>query len=57
MEFDQTCRYQESHEWIRIEGDDYSENMTLAAIYAHLQTLTDALGVDWSVTTDVDPDA
>jgi len=42
---------------IRIEGDDYSEDMTLAEIYAHVQTLDDGDGVDWTVSSDKDPDA
>ena len=50
MEFDQTCRYQESHEWIRIEGDealvgisDYAQSELNDVVYVELPEVGDAL--------------
>ena len=36
----------------RIDGDDYSEDMTLAAMYAHIKTLDDLGGLDFTAATD-----
>ena len=48
MEFDQTCRYQESHEWIRIEGDeavigisDYAQDQLSDVVYVELPEVGD----------------
>jgi glycine cleavage system H protein len=50
MEFDQTCRYQESHEWIRIEGDeavigisDYAQSELNDVVYVELPEVGDSL--------------
>jgi glycine cleavage system H protein len=50
MEFDETCRYQESHEWIRIEGDeavigisDYAQSELNDVVYVDLPEVGDAL--------------
>ena len=50
MEFDQSCRYQESHEWIRIEGDeavigisDYAQSELNDVVYVDLPEVGDAL--------------
>ena len=50
MEFDQTCRYQESHEWIRIEGDeavigisDYAQSELNDVVYVDLPEVGDSL--------------
>jgi glycine cleavage system H protein len=50
MEFDKTCRYQESHEWIRIEGDeavigisDYAQSELNDVVYVDLPEVGDAL--------------
>jgi glycine cleavage system H protein len=50
MEFDQTCRYQESHEWIRIEGDeavigisDYAQSELNDVVYVDLPEVGDTL--------------
>ena len=50
MEFDQTCRYQESHEWIRIEGDeavigisDYAQSELNDVVYVDLPEIGDSL--------------
>jgi len=48
MEFDKTCRYQESHEWIRIEGDeavigisDYAQSELNDVVYVDLPEVGD----------------
>ena len=50
MEYDQTCRYQESHEWIRIEGDeavigisDYAQSELNDVVYVDLPDVGDSL--------------
>jgi glycine cleavage system H protein len=50
MEFDETCRYQESHEWIRIEGDeavigisDYAQSELNDVVYVELPEVGDSL--------------
>jgi glycine cleavage system H protein len=50
MEFDGTCRYQESHEWIRIEGDeavvgisDYAQSELNDVVYVELPEVGDSL--------------
>ena len=50
MEFDQTCRYQDSHEWIRIEGDeavigisDYAQSELNDVVYVDLPEVGDSL--------------
>ena len=50
MEFDPTCRYQESHEWIRIEGDeavigisDYAQSELNDVVYVELPEVGDSL--------------
>jgi glycine cleavage system H protein len=50
MEFDQSCRYQESHEWIRIEGDeavigisDYAQSELNDVVYVELPEVGDSL--------------
>jgi glycine cleavage system H protein len=50
MEFDQTCRYQQSHEWIRIEGDeavigitDYAQSELNDVVYVELPEVGDSL--------------
>jgi glycine cleavage system H protein len=50
MEFDQTCLYQESHEWIRIEGDeavigisDYAQSELNDVVYVELPEVGDSL--------------
>jgi glycine cleavage system H protein len=50
MEFDRTCRYQESHEWIRIEGDeavigisDYAQSELNDVVYVDLPEVGDSL--------------
>ena len=50
MEFDGTCRYQESHEWIRIEGDeavigisDYAQSELNDVVYVDLPEVGDSL--------------
>ena len=50
MEFDQTCRYQESHEWFRIEGDeavigitDYAQSELNDVVYVDLPEVGDSL--------------
>jgi glycine cleavage system H protein len=50
MEFDQTCRYQKSHEWIRIEGDeavigitDYAQSELNDVVYVELPEVGDIL--------------
>ena len=51
MEFDQSCRYQESHEWIRIEGDeavigisDYAQSELNDVVYVDLPEVGDSFG-------------
>jgi glycine cleavage system H protein len=50
MEFDETCRYQESHEWIRIEEDeavigisDYAQSELNDVVYVELPEVGDSL--------------
>jgi glycine cleavage system H protein len=50
MEFDRTCRYQETHEWIRIEGDegvigisDYAQSELNDVVYVELPEVGDSL--------------
>ena len=50
MEYDQTCRYQDSHEWIRIEGDeavigisDYAQSELNDVVYVDLPDVGDSL--------------
>jgi glycine cleavage system H protein len=50
MEFDQTCRYQESHEWIRVQGDeavigisDYAQSELNDVVYVDLPEVGDTL--------------
>ena len=50
MEFDRSCRYQESHEWIRIEGDeavigisDYAQSELNDVVYVELPEVGDSL--------------
>jgi glycine cleavage system H protein len=50
MEFDRTCRYQESHEWIRIEGNeavigisDYAQSELNDVVYVELPEVGDSL--------------
>jgi glycine cleavage system H protein len=50
MEFDETCRYQDSHEWIRIEGDeavigisDYAQSELNDVVYVELPEVGDSL--------------
>ena len=50
MEFDRTCRYQESHEWIRIEGaeavigiSDYAQSELNDVVYVELPEAGDTL--------------
>jgi glycine cleavage system H protein len=50
MEFDQSCRYQESHEWVRIEGDeavigisDYAQSELNDVVYVELPEVGDSL--------------
>jgi glycine cleavage system H protein len=50
MEFDPTCRYQDSHEWIRVEGNeavigisDYAQSELNDVVYVELPEVGDAL--------------
>lgn len=50
MEYDRTCRYQESHEWIRIEGEegvigisDYAQSELNDVVYVELPEVGDTL--------------
>jgi glycine cleavage system H protein len=50
MEFDPTCRYQESHEWIRVEGEegvigisDYAQSELNDVVYVELPEVGDLL--------------
>jgi glycine cleavage system H protein len=50
MEYDPTCRYQESHEWIRIEGDeavigisDYAQSELNDVVYVELPEVGESL--------------
>jgi glycine cleavage system H protein len=50
MEFDETCRYQDSHEWIRIEGNeavigisDYAQSELNDVVYVDLPEVGDSL--------------
>jgi glycine cleavage system H protein len=50
MEFDPTCRYQDSHEWIRVEGDegvigisDYAQSELNDVVYVELPEVGDTL--------------
>jgi glycine cleavage system H protein len=50
MEFDPTCRYQDTHEWIRVEGDeavigisDYAQSELNDVVYVELPEVGDAL--------------
>jgi glycine cleavage system H protein len=48
MEFDPTCRYQDTHEWIRVEGDegvigisDYAQSELNDVVYVELPEVGD----------------
>ncbi len=50
VKYDSNCRYQESHEWIRIEGDealigisDYAQSELNDVVYVELPEVGDAL--------------
>ena len=50
MRFDANCRYNESHEWVRIEGDeavigisDYAQSELNDVVYVELPEVGDAL--------------
>lgn len=50
VKYDSSCRYQESHEWIRIEGDealigisDYAQSELNDVVYVELPEVGDAL--------------
>jgi glycine cleavage system H protein len=50
MEFDETCLYQKSHEWVRIEGDegvigisDYAQSELNDVVYVELPEVGDGL--------------
>ena len=50
MRFDPNCRYNESHEWVRIEGDeavigisDYAQSELNDVVYVELPEVGDAL--------------
>ena len=50
MKFDPTCLYQDSHEWIRVEGDegiigisDYAQSELNDVVYVDLPEVGDAL--------------
>ena len=50
MKFDPACRYQDSHEWIRVEGDegvigitDYAQSELNDVVYVDLPEVGDAL--------------
>jgi glycine cleavage system H protein len=50
MKFDSTCLYQDSHEWIRIEGDeatigisDYAQSELNDVVYVELPEVGDSL--------------
>ena len=50
MKFDPTCRYQDSHEWIRVEGDkatigisDYAQSELNDIVYVELPEVGDTL--------------
>ncbi|MBL7198805.1 MAG: glycine cleavage system protein GcvH [Anaerolineae bacterium] len=50
MKFDPTCRYMESHEWVRVEGDegvigisDYAQSELNDVVYVELPEVGDAL--------------
>jgi glycine cleavage system H protein len=50
MEFDPTCRYLETHEWIRVEGDeavigisDYAQSELNDVVYVELPEVGDVL--------------
>ena len=50
VKYDSTCRYQESHEWIRIEGNealigisDYAQSELNDVVYVELPEVGDAL--------------
>ena len=50
MEFDATCLYQKSHEWIRVDGDqavigisDYAQSELNDVVYVELPEVGDAL--------------
>jgi glycine cleavage system H protein len=50
MEFDPNCRYNETHEWVRIEGDealigisDYAQSELNDVVYVELPEVGDAL--------------
>jgi len=50
MKFDPTCRYLESHEWVRVEGDegvigisDYAQSELNDVVYVELLEVGDAL--------------
>jgi glycine cleavage system H protein len=50
MKFDETCRYQDSHEWIRVEGDegvigisDYAQEELNDVVYVELPEVGDVL--------------
>lgn len=50
MKFDPTCRYMESHEWVRVKGDegvigisDYAQSELNDVVYVELPEVGDAL--------------
>lgn len=50
MKFDPTCRYMESHEWVRVEGDegvigisDYAQSELNDVVYVELPEVGDTL--------------
>ena len=50
MRFDSNCRYHESHEWVRVEGDeaivgisDYAQSELNDVVYVELPEVGDAL--------------
>ncbi len=50
MEFDPTCRYQETHEWVRVEGDegvigisDYAQSELNDVVYVELPEVGDTI--------------
>jgi len=50
MEYDPTCRYNPSHEWVRVEGDeavigisDYAQSELNDVVYVELPEVGDAL--------------
>lgn len=50
MKFDPTCRYMESHEWVRLEGDegvigisDYAQSELNDVVYVELPEVGDTL--------------